>query len=209
MENAGTAISRLEEKNTGILDSTRNRALTVAGIACFALLTWAGARLAVPVPGTPVPGTLQTLSVLMAGLFLGSRAGSMSQALYVMAGLAGLPVFALPGAGPGYLLGPTGGYLLGFIVAPIVVGTITSRPNGSGLATRFAGLVLGSAALHVCGLAWLFTLSGGDAMAAFMAGVVPFALFDGAKIVLALGIHSAWCTTARRIRSSWSRPSAP
>src|SRR5262245_41782242 len=89
----------------------------------FAFLTWAGARVSVPIPFTPVPATLQTLAVLLAGAFLGARAGAASQTIYIMMGIAGLPVFALPGGGPAYLLGPTGGYLAGFVAAPFIVGT--------------------------------------------------------------------------------------
>src|SRR5262249_33431457 len=79
-------------------------------VLSFALVTWGAARISVPLPMTPVPGTLQTLAVLLAGAVLGRRAGAASQASYLLMGVAGLPVFALPGSGPTYLLGPTGGY---------------------------------------------------------------------------------------------------
>src|SRR5437899_7752418 len=97
------------------------RILLVIG---FALLTCAGAKITIPLPFTRVPATLQTLPVLLAGALLGARAGAASQALYVGLGIAGLPVFALPGTGPGYLLGPTGGFLVGFVVAAFVTGQV-------------------------------------------------------------------------------------
>src|SRR5437867_320991 len=93
LDRLAPALPRLIERTLGVLG--------------FALLTWAGARISVPLPFTPVPGTLQVLAVLLAGAILGARAGAASQAAYVGAGMAGLPVFVLPGAGPGYLLGPT------------------------------------------------------------------------------------------------------
>src|SRR5262245_52763921 len=99
----------------------------------FALLTWAGAKVAVPLPFTPVPGTLQTLAVLLAGAMLGARAGAASQMAYLVMGLAGLPVFALPGAGPAYFLGPTGGYLVGFILAAWRHGSLPRTVRGYGV----------------------------------------------------------------------------
>jgi len=88
----------------------------------FALLTVIGAKIRVPLPFTPVPGTLQTIPVLLAGILLGARAGASSQILYLSLGMAGIPVFALAGAGPAYLLGPTGGFLPGFVAAAFVTG---------------------------------------------------------------------------------------
>src|SRR2546428_3095822 len=138
------------------------RALLVRG---FALLTWAGARISVPLPFTPVPGTLQTLAVLLAGALLGARAGAASQAVYLFMGVAGLPVFALPGAGPGYLLGPTGGYLFGFIAAAFVVGSLLARRRGGGVPGAAVIFLLGAVMIHLCGLAWLSVVIGDPAAA--------------------------------------------
>ena len=201
MGNAGTAISGALKKTDWATTRARAAALS-AGVLGFALLTWWGARISVPVPGTPVPGTLQTLSVLMAGLFLGAGPGCLSQALYVAAGLAGAPVFALPAAGPAYLLGPTGGYLLGFVAAPWIVGRVAGRP-GAGAGRRLAALLLGLAALHVCGFAGLLPHVSGSASAALRAGVLPFALFDLSKVVGALALHGGWLALGRRIGWGW------
>jgi len=164
------------------------RALLVLG---FALLTWAGARISVPLPFTPVPGTLQTLAVLLAGALLGARAGAASQAVYLFMGVAGLPVFALPGAGPGYLLGPTGGYLLGFVGAAYVTGSVLVRLRPLGLPAAALAFLAGCAAVYACGIAWLDVLMG-DPGAALRAGLLPFALFDLAKIVVATGIYAGY-----------------
>ena len=163
----------------------------VALVLSFALLTWAGARLSVPLPFTPVPGTLQTLAVLLAGGLLGARAGAASQAAYLFMGVAGLPVFALPGGGPAYFLGPTGGYLAGFVVAAFVSGWLTSSLRGLGVRGALIAFVAGSAAIHACGLAWLSVILGGPA-GAWRAGALPFLLFDLAKVVVATGIHAGF-----------------
>src|SRR2546426_6132715 len=99
-----------------VLDRPAARLALVFG---FALLTWAGAKISVPLPGTPVPGTLQTLVVLMAGAFLGAPAGAGSQAAYIIMGVGGLPGFALPRAGPADLPGPTGGELGGVFLGAL------------------------------------------------------------------------------------------
>jgi len=157
----------------------------------FALLTWAGARVSVPLPFTPVPGTLQTLAVLLAGGLLGARAGAASQAAYLLMGVAGLPVFALPGAGPAYFLGPTGGYLAGFVAAAYASGWLITRLRGLGVRGAAISFLAGSAALHACGFAWLSVVLG-DPAAAWRAGVLPFLLFDLAKVVAATGIHAGY-----------------
>jgi len=157
----------------------------------FALLTWAAAKVSVPLPMTPVPGTLQTLAVLLAGAALGARAGAVSQASYIFMGMAGLPVFALPGSGPGYLLGPTGGYLVGFIAAAFVVGSVIKKTGGREALRAALAFLLGAATIHACGLAWLSVVLG-DPAAAFRAGVLPFVLFDLAKVVVATGIHAGY-----------------
>jgi biotin transport system substrate-specific component len=96
-----------------------------AWVSGFALLTAVGAQ--VEVPHNPVPFTLQTLFVLLAGGFLGARNGFLSMSAYLLAGLAGLPVFSQFGFGVAKILGPTGGYLIAFPVAAWVVGTLTER----------------------------------------------------------------------------------
>jgi biotin transport system substrate-specific component len=188
-KDTGAVISRIQEKNWRPFSVSGKwpYAISVPG---FALLTWTLARIAVPLPGTPVPATLQTLSVLLAGLVLGPRMGVLSQGLYLLAGMIGLPVFALPGAGPAYFLGPTGGYLFGFVLAPWIVGRL--------LRWRIAAMVAGIAALHLCGTLWLlFSWSAGPREAIIM-GSLPFLVFDLAKgvVALALAAHFPWTKRA-------------
>jgi biotin transport system substrate-specific component len=174
--------------HVGLLERPIARGMLVV---VFALLTWAAARVSVPLPMTPVPGTLQTLAVLLAGAVLGARAGAVSQASYIFMGMAGLPVFALPGSGPGYLLGPTGGYLVGFIAAAFVVGSLLEKPGRRGVLAGALAFLLGAVTIHACGLAWLSVVLG-DPAAALRAGVLPFVLFDLAKVVVATGIHAGY-----------------
>ena len=196
------APTRAARRLDGRLAIGLARALPVIG---FALLTWAGARIRVPLPFTPVPGTLQTLSVLLAGALLGARAGASSQVAYLLMGLSGLPVFALPGAGPGYLLGPTGGYLVGFVAAAWVTGWATrALPRLGGLRLPLA-LLAGSACLYVCGLAWLTIVLRGDLGAAIRTGLLPFVLFDLAKIAVAAGLVAGCARFGLSGGAAWSR----
>jgi biotin transport system substrate-specific component len=183
------AVSKAGTKaHVGLVERPIARALLVV---LFAVLTWVAAKVSVPLPMTPVPGTLQTLAVLLAGAALGARAGALSQASYILMGMAGLPVFALPGSGPGYLLGPTGGYLVGFIAAAYVVGTLLRNPRPRSVLASALAFLLGAATIHVCGLAWLSVILG-DPVAALRAGVLPFVLFDLAKVVVATGVHAGY-----------------
>lgn len=151
----------------------------VIGVVAFAAATALGARLALPIPGTPVPFTLQPLFVLLAGVVLGARLGAGSQALYLAAGLAGLPVFAA-GGGVAYLLGPTGGYLLAYPAAAFIAGALAS-PR---VASTLFGLLLGLATIYVGGLSWLAAVGTVDMAVAL--GLRPFLLADLVKVALVL-----------------------
>lgn len=151
------------------------------GVLGFALLTALGARVSMPLPGTPVPFTFQVMAVLLAGWLLGPRLGAASQVAYLAAGAAGLPVFAA-GGGLAYLLGPTAGYLLAYPAAAWLVGAATGED--AGLARQAAGLVGGVAVIHVAGAGWLAAVAGHEA--ALTAGVLPFLGVDGIKALFVL-----------------------
>ncbi len=157
----------------GARSRTTRRALAVAG---FAVLTAVGARLSVPL--APVPFTFQVVAVLAAGLLLGPKLGAASQLTYLAAGAAGLPVFAA-GGGLTYLLGPTGGYLLAYPVAALVVGLLAHR---RGFLRQGVGLLAGQAVIYAGGVAWMTPALGpGRAMAV---GLAPFLVVDLLKVVL-------------------------
>ncbi|MGQ9584721.1 MAG: biotin transporter BioY [Anaerolineae bacterium] len=161
-----------------------------AGAFLFGALTALAARVVVPIPGTPVPLTLQVLAVLLAGLVLGGERGALSQLLYLGAGLMGLPVFA-SGVGPATLFGPTGGYLLAFPVAAFVAGRLSHWLNH--LPGRLLATLSGVAVIYAGGMAWLTLWLGmaegswgvATLARAWRLGVLPFILVDLAKGVLA------------------------
>jgi len=143
----------------------------------------------VPLPFTPVPVTLQVIFPLLAGLLLGGKRGALSQAEYVVAGLAGLPVFAKGGSGLAYFLGPTGGYLLGFIAAAFVVGELAAIMRASSKRATFLASLGGVVAIYLCGVLWLAAWLGATGhlsptvclTQAWKLGVLPFVAVDVAK----------------------------
>jgi biotin transport system substrate-specific component len=194
----------------GISVSARTRGVVLlrelALITLFAALTALGARVAIPLPFTPVPLTLQVLFPLLAGLLLGSKRGALSQAEYVAAGLAGLPVFAKGSSGLAYFLGPTGGYLLGFIAAAFVVGELAAiaRASTKGFdtlrystrGTTFLASLGGVAVIYLCGALWLAAWLGvaghlaptACLTQAWKLGVVPFIAIDVAKALVVAAV---------------------
>jgi biotin transport system substrate-specific component len=163
--------------------STRRVLRRALAVAAGALLVALGAQAAVPLPGTAVPMTLQVPAVLIVGGLLGPALGAASLGLYLLAGAAGVPVFAPMGLpGVARLFGPTGGYLLAYPLAAAVMGRLAADPHRLG---RLAvGLVAGLAVIHAGGVAQLAIL-GGDLGAALRAGSLPFLLGDALELAFA------------------------
>ena len=169
-----------------------------------ALLVAAAAQVSIPLPGTPVPMTLQPMAVLLVGGLLGPRLGAFSMILYLAMGAAGLPVFTptVPLVGVARLLGPTGGYLLAYPVAAWAVGVITpgtpgwqpgvSRPWLSTALGVISGLLL----IHLGGLAQLAIITG-NLSAAARFGTVPFLLGDLLKIAVLVPVLATLTPTIR------------
>jgi biotin transport system substrate-specific component len=164
-------------------------------IALFAVATALGAR--VEIPNTPVPYTLQTLFVLLAGAFLGPRNGAISQLLYLAVGVLGLPVFSLGGFGLAKLIGPTGGYLLAFPVAATVVGFLVQRYTSRAgvLLSMGAGLLF----IFTLGTLHLNTLYLHNLNAAITSGFVIFSWWDVIKLLAASTIYFEIAKRWRRI----------
>jgi biotin transport system substrate-specific component len=161
------------------------------------LVTGIAAQVAVPLPWTPVPLTGQTFAVLLTGAVLGARRGFLAQALYLLEGLIGLPVFAGGEAGLLKLMGPTGGYLLAFPFAAAVTGMLTQRGWDRGFFRMLAAMLLGSAVIFAGGLAWLSRFVPDDRLLA--AGLLPFLPGDLIKSSLAaLAFPAAWSWIGRR-----------
>jgi biotin transport system substrate-specific component len=178
----------------------RQAALAMQGAAVLfmTVLTTAAAQVSFSIPFTEIPFTMQPMVVLMAGMALGPRLGMASQILYLIAGIAGLPVFALsPTLPPGAarLLGPTGGYLLSYPFAAFITGWLAAKGFDRRYWTSALAMLAGLATIYTVGVLWLGLLSSslghGQALglrAAFLAGVVPFVAADLLKIALASGI---------------------
>ena len=160
---------------------TARRALAVTlGAALVAI----AAQIAVPLPGTPVPMTLQPLAVLLVGGWLGARLGAGALIVYLALGAAGLPVFTpygLPGIAR--LLGPTGGYLLAYPVAAFAVGMVIG--DGARWTRVTLGVFTGLVLIHLGGLAQLLILTG-SATGALRLGTLPFLIGDLMKVAIAV-----------------------
>ncbi|HET6373592.1 MAG TPA: biotin transporter BioY [Candidatus Polarisedimenticolia bacterium] len=170
------------------LELTDHRPIRIARQAAlcvfFALLVAIGGYLRIPIPGTPVPLTLQVVFVLLAGSFLAPSAALASMALFVTLGLAGAPVYAGGGAGLAYLTGPSGGYLLGFILGAFVCALIL-RGHRDRIGRVILAMSAGLLVIHVLGAAHLGLYLGGDLSAAIRLGIVPFLPGDVLKIAAA------------------------
>jgi biotin transport system substrate-specific component len=166
-----------------VLSLAHDKRLAAVGLIGFAVALAAASQIAVPLPGTPVPFTLQPMLVVLAGLMLGPTLGAASMMLYLFVGALGVPVFT-PGGAPGIarLVGPTGGYLIAYPLAAWMTGVIARRAPSLG--GRFAAALAGMATIFLGGLAQLTVLTGSAAQAVAF-GVTPFVLFDVAKAFLA------------------------
>ncbi len=131
----------------------KKKATDAVLISLFTALTVVGAFIKIPIPHVPL--TLQTLMVMLAGLILGSRRGALSQLLYLILGLLGLPIFA-QGGGPAYILQPSFGFLLGFIAGAYVIGRIVEREKDLSLFRTLIALVLGQLAIYLLGISYLY-----------------------------------------------------
>lgn len=172
-----------------------------AAVAGASLLVALSAQLAIPLPFTPVPLTLQTLVVLLTAAALGGRRASLALLLYLAEGAAGLPVFAGGRAGVAHLLGPTGGYLAGFLAAAVVLGALadagwTRRPLAAAAALLAAGLCI-----YLPGMLWLGAWVGHARMIGL--GLLPFLPGEALKLAacfaaLASGFPSTGKAAGRR-----------
>jgi biotin transport system substrate-specific component len=137
------------------------------------------------IPLPPVPITLQTLFLCLAGALLGSRLGALSQVVYLLIGLIGLPVFAGGKAGLGVLLGPTGGYLIGFIAGAYVIGKLVEIRKRPGFVWIVFSMVIGTVLIYLFGVIQLILIARFSVDKAVTVGVLPFLIGDTLKIAVA------------------------
>jgi biotin transport system substrate-specific component len=167
-----------------------NKTLDAAiGVTFFIIATALGAYIRIPVPGTPVPITLQTFFVVLSGAVLGSRLGLFSQAGYIFLGAIGLPVFQGYGFGVAHILGPTGGYMIGFMAASFLTGRILEKESHN-LFKIAASFAIGNVVLYALGILWLMLIYRISFVNAILIGVLPFFTVELAKIFLAAIVYS-------------------
>lgn len=167
--------------NSTMSSSERIRKMVYASL--FASMTAVGAYMVIPIG--PVPITLQVLFVFLAGAFLGARWGMASMLVYLLLGLSGLPVFAGGAAGLGVLLGPTGGYLIGFVAATYVIGFLVEHFPGKSIPYNSLYFLAGMVTIYIFGYLQLMYVASLSPTEAFVLGVAPFILFDAIKAIAA------------------------
>jgi biotin transport system substrate-specific component len=174
-------------------------AIRAAAVLLVTALTAAAAQVSFQLPFTPVPFTLQPMIVLLGGAALGSRLGMTSQALYLLAGIAGLPVFAASSVlppGPLRLLGPTGGYLMAYPLAAFVTGWLAERGFDRRYLSSVVAMAAGLAIVFAGGIAWLAFFAAPAPLGlreAVAGGLVPFVPADLLKLLVAAAVlPGAW-----------------
>lgn len=172
--------------NTNTNTNTKDlNAKTIALIGLMAAVTCIMGPLSIPLPFSPVPISLTNLAIYLTIYVLGMKKGTLSYIIYLLLGFAGLPVFSGFTSGPAKLLGPTGGYLIGFIFLAIICGIFIEKWPTKRLLC-FIGMVIGTAVCYLFGTVWLAYQAGMSFYAALAAGVIPFIPGDLVKIVIAM-----------------------
>ena len=180
----------------------RSTALTqalfvVGGVGFIAAL----AQIAIPVPGSPVPVTGQTLAALLIGTTYGARLGFMTFSTYMLAGIAGAPIFAGSTHGIEKVIGATGGYLVGMLIASFVLGYLADRKADQKFVTSFPALILGDVIIFTFGLLWLQASLGLSWSATIAAGLTPFILGEVLKIAItATSLPLVWRRISRTLQ---------
>lgn len=162
-----------------------------------AALTGLAAQVSIPLPFTPVPISLQTFTVLLSGAALGPIRGGLGMALYLVAGIAGVPWFSEQRSGFDF---PSFGYIVGFVLAAILVGWLARRGLDRSVPGTIGIMVLGNVVIYALGVSWLASSLGVDLPTALELGAWPFLIGDGLKIALAAGLLPAawWLARDRR-----------
>jgi biotin transport system substrate-specific component len=158
------------------------------GVGVFIILTSLSAFVRIPLPFTPVPLTLQTFFVLLSGALLGSKLGSVSQLAYLLLGLTGYQVFTGTGSGALYLLGPTGGYIVGFVGAAFLAGSLLRADKQSWFKV-FVKLLAADFIILFSGTLWLKLSLSCQPTTAFLLGFLPFVPGDILKVILATIVY--------------------
>ena len=210
MISASARLSRLPVEERGLTigdflvpirvgERMGSRLRHLALIAIGAVLIFATAKVSIPVPGSPVPITGQTFGVLLVGGALGFRRGLASIGLYVLIGLIGLPFFAEGKGGVQVVLGATGGYIVGFLVAGSLVGRLAELGWDRRIVGALGAMAIGNVVIYLIGVPWLMVVAHMDLAAGIKNGLTPFILGDAIKLILAaITFPVAWWVVGRR-----------
>jgi biotin transport system substrate-specific component len=172
-----------------------NAVLVVSGVLGLAVL----AQIAIPVPGSPVPVTGQTLGVLILGTAYGSTLGFTTFATYILAGIAGAPVFANSGHGLDRIVGATGGYIIGMLVATFVLGQLARFRLDQKFLTALPSMLIGTVTTFSFGLVWLHQYTGQSWSWTINAGLTPFIVGEALKIAIAgTSLPAIWRVVNRK-----------
>ncbi len=208
MKQERAAVCRITALMTA---STTPQTSPIRALAAVALLAGVISALAlVTVPLGPVPLSGQSFGVMLAGALLGPRLGPLAVLVYLLLGLAGLPVFAGGHAGAGILVGPTGGYLWGFVAGAAVIGLLADAREKQPAWRTLLGLVLGGiVVVYAFGMVQLAHFFGWPWRKALMVGVIPFLPGDVLKAVAAAALVRR--STVRRVMTDYfaGRPTPP
>ena len=172
-----------------------NAVLIVGGVLGLAAL----AQIVIPVPGSPVPVTGQTLGVLILGTAYGSTLGFTTFTLYILVGIAGAPVFANSGHGLDRIVGATGGYLIGMLVATFVLGQLARFRLDQKFLTALPSMLIGTVTTFSFGLIWLHQYTGQSWSWTFEKGLTPFIVGEVLKIAIAgTSLPAIWRVVNRK-----------
>lgn len=183
-----------------ITDTLWPRTGLVRDVTCIGigvLLTAVLTRIEIPL--APVPITGQTFAVLLVGALLGSKRGALSMIVYLGSGLMGAPVFSKAGWGLSHLAGPTGGYLVGFVLAAFLVGKLSEMGWDRKVRTTVLAMTFGTIVIYFSGCLWLARFVGGDMV--LKVGLLPFLIGDGLKIACAaVALPFGWAVIGKTWR---------
>ena len=174
----------------------QNKTKKLVMVALFAAIICVSSYISIPLPFSPVPLTLQTFAIMLAGLILLPMEAAASVGVFLLIGIIGVPVFSGGSAGIGVLLGPTGGYLVGFLVGAIVISLLKGDEISFVrmlMATALGGVVV----VYAIGVPWLANATGMGLSKAFTVGAVPFLIGDVIKVFVAV---SAAGTLRRQLK---------
>lgn len=177
---------------TGISTKESSELKKMVFASLFAAMTATGAYIKIPLPFSPVPITIQVLFVFLAGAMLKSKWGTLSMLVYALLGIAGLPVFSGGASGPGVLLGPTGGYIIGFVLAPFVIGFLSERVKKPGYLSNALCMGAGLVVIYALGMVQLAIVANLSPVQAITLGMLPFILGDLLKLAVAAYIASRY-----------------